>query len=263
MPKQLSLKKPFSVSGKGLHTGLQLTATFLPAEANTGIRFRRTDLEEKPEIKALAEFVEQTERGTVLVNNKVSVSTIEHAVSALYAAGIDNCTIEVNGPEIPILDGSAIHFVEGIEKSGVRKLNVDKDYYVVHSKVEVNDPETGASLIILPYDSFSITTLISYKSCILSNQYARLNRMEDFGKNIASSRTFVFVREVEQLLKHNLIKGGDLDNALVIYDQEVSQEELDRIADVMNIPHKIVNKLGYINNKPVLYDNEPARHKLL
>jgi UDP-3-O-[3-hydroxymyristoyl] N-acetylglucosamine deacetylase/3-hydroxyacyl-[acyl-carrier-protein] dehydratase len=263
MPKQLSLKKPFSVSGKGLHTGLQLTATFLPAEANTGIRFRRIDLEGKPEIRALAEFVEHTERGTVLVYNKVSISTVEHAVSALYAAGIDNCIIEVNGPEIPILDGSAIHFVEGIEKSGVEKLEAEKDFYIVHSKVEVSDPETGASLIILPYDSFSITTLISYDSCILSNQYARLNRMEDFGKHIAASRTFVFVREVEQLLKHNLIKGGDLDNALVIYDQEVSQEELDRIADVMNIPHKIVNKLGYINNKPVLYDNEPARHKLL
>lgn len=263
MPNQLTLKKPFSVSGKGLHTGLNLTATFCPAEVGYGIRFKRIDLEEQPELRALAEYVEQTERGTVLVHNDIKVSTIEHAMAAIYAAGIDNCRIEVDGPEIPILDGSAIAFVKGIESVGLEEQNAEKDYYIVHSKIEVKDPETGSSLIILPYDGFSITTLISFNSCILSNQYARLNRMDDFGANIASARTFVFVREIEQLLKHNLIKGGDLDNALVIYDQLLPQEELDHLADIMHISHKIVNQLGYINNKPILYDNEPARHKLL
>lgn len=263
MSKQLTLKKPFSVSGKGLHTGLQLTASFHPAEVGYGIRFKRVDLDGQPELRALADNVEQTERGTVLVINGVSVSTIEHAVAALYAEEIDNCLIEINGPEVPILDGSAIEFIQGIHSVGKTEQDAEKDYYIVHRKVEVSDPETGASLIILPYDGFSITSLISFNSPILSNQYARLSQLSDFSKEIAACRTFVFVREVEPLLKHNLIKGGDLDNALVIYDKEIPQEELDKIADVMHVPHKEVSHLGYINNKPLLFDNEPARHKLL
>ena len=263
MANQLTLKKDFSVSGKGLHTGLHITARFCPAEPNTGYQFIRTDLDEKPMIEALAENVQHTERGTVLSKNGVHVSTVEHALAALYAAEIDNCLIEVDGPEMPILDGSAIEIVNAINEAGVKEQVYDKQYYVVRNRIEVNDPETGASLIILPYDGFSITTLISYNSTILSNQFARLNELSDFGKEIANSRTFVFVREVEQLLQHNLIKGGDLDNALVIYDQEIPQEKLDSIADAMNIPHKLVNKLGYINNKPIFYDNEPARHKLM
>jgi UDP-3-O-[3-hydroxymyristoyl] N-acetylglucosamine deacetylase / 3-hydroxyacyl-[acyl-carrier-protein] dehydratase len=263
MANQLTLQKDFSVSGKGLHTGLQITARFCPAEPNTGYQFIRIDLEDKPVIEALAENVQQTERGTVLSKNGVNISTIEHAMAALYAAEIDNCRIEINGPEIPILDGSALSFVEGICKVGKVEQPYDKQYYVVRNRLEVSDPETGASLIILPYDGFSITTLISFNSCILNNQFARLNELADFQKNIADSRTFVFVREVEQLLQHNLIKGGDLDNALVIYDQELSQETLDTLADHMHIPHKLVNKLGYINNKPLKYDNEPARHKLM
>ncbi|HEY5499764.1 MAG TPA: bifunctional UDP-3-O-[3-hydroxymyristoyl] N-acetylglucosamine deacetylase/3-hydroxyacyl-ACP dehydratase [Bacteroidales bacterium] len=263
MANQLTLKKDFSVSGKGLHTGLYITARFCPAEPNTGYRFVRTDLEDKPVIEAYADNVQHTERGTVLSKNGVHISTIEHALAALYAAEIDNCLIEINGPEMPILDGSAIEFVKAIEEAGLEQQVYDKQYYVVRNRIEVSDPETGASLIILPYDGFSITTLVSYDSTILSNQFARLNELSDFGKEIAGSRTFVFVREVELLLKHNLIKGGDLDNALVIYDQEIPQEKLDSIADAMNIPHKLVNKLGYINNKPILYDNEPARHKLM
>ncbi|MDD4922567.1 MAG: bifunctional UDP-3-O-[3-hydroxymyristoyl] N-acetylglucosamine deacetylase/3-hydroxyacyl-ACP dehydratase [Bacteroidales bacterium] len=263
MANQLTLKKDFSVSGKGLHTGLYITARFCPAEPNTGYRFIRTDLDEKPLIEALAENVHYTERGTVLSKDGVQISTIEHALAALYTAEIDNCLIEIDGPEMPILDGSAIEFVKGIHEAGRVEQVYDKQYYVVRNRIEVNDPETGASLIILPYDGFSITTLISYNSTILSNQFARLNQLSDFEKEIADSRTFVFVREVELLLKHNLIKGGDLDNALVIYDQEIPQEKLDSIADAMNIPHKLVNKLGYINNKPILYDNEPARHKLM
>jgi len=263
MAKQLTLKKEFTVSGKGLHTGLKITARFCPAESNTGYRFVRTDLEEKPIVEALAENVKHTERGTVLNKNGVTISTIEHALAALYAAEIDNCLIEIDGPEMPILDGSAIEFVNCIHEAGVEEQAYNKQFYVVRNRIEVSDPETGASLIILPYDGFSITTLISFDSPILNNQFARLNELSDFGKEIANSRTFVFVREVELLLKHNLIKGGDLDNALVIYDQELPQEKLDSIADAMNIPHKLVNKLGYINNKPLFYDNEPARHKLM
>lgn len=263
MANQITLKKDFSLSGKGLHTGLRLTARFCPAPSNTGYQFIRTDLEGKPVIEALAEFVHNTERGTVLSKNGVNVSTIEHAMAALYASEIDNCIIELDGPEMPILDGSAIQIVNAIHEAGTEIQNYDKQYYVVRNRIEVNDPETGASLIILPYDGFSITTLVSYNSCILNNQFARLNALSDFEKEIAPSRTFVFLREVELLLKHNLIKGGDLDIALVIYDQELSQEKLDTLADAMNIPHKLVNKLGYINNRPLKYDNEPARHKLM
>ncbi|MCK9310654.1 MAG: bifunctional UDP-3-O-[3-hydroxymyristoyl] N-acetylglucosamine deacetylase/3-hydroxyacyl-ACP dehydratase [Bacteroidales bacterium] len=263
MANQLTLKKDFSISGKGLHTGLHITARFCPAEPNTGYRFIRIDLEDRPIIEALAENVNNTERGTVLNKDGVQISTIEHAMAALYASEIDNCLIEINGPEMPILDGSAIEFIMAIKNVGIIEQEYDKQYYVVRNRIEIKNPETGASLIIMPYDGFSITTLISYDSTILSNQFARLNELADFETEIADSRTFVFVREVEVLLKHNLIKGGDLDNALVIYDQEIPQEKLDDIADAMNIPHKLVNKLGYINNKPILYDNEPARHKLM
>ena len=263
MPNQRTLKKDFSVAGKGLHTGLQITATFLPAEPNTGYRFIRTDLEGRPVIPALADHVHQTERGTVLDKGGVVVSTIEHAMAALYAAEIDNCLIEINGPEMPILDGSASAFVAGILEVGTIEQDWAKEYYIVRNRMEVTDPETGSSLIILPYDGFSITTLVSYDSCILNNQFARLNTLSDFQAEVSDSRTFVFVREIDVLLQHNLIKGGDLDNALVIYDQEMSQEKFDSLADHMNIPHKLVNKLGYINNKPLKYDNEPARHKLL
>jgi len=263
MANQLTLKNDFTISGKGLHTGLFITAHFCPAPPNTGYVFVRTDLESKPTIEALAENVHHTERGTMLDKDGVQISTIEHAMAALWAAEIDNCFIEIDGPEIPILDGSAIQYVEAIRNAGKTEQEYDKHYYVVRNRIEVNEPDTGASLIILPYDGFSMTTLISFKSCILSNQFARLNELADFEREIADSRTFVFVREVEQLLHHNLIKGGDLDNALVIYDQEMSQEKLDALADTMNIPHKLVNKLGYINNKPLKYDNEPARHKLM
>jgi UDP-3-O-[3-hydroxymyristoyl] N-acetylglucosamine deacetylase/3-hydroxyacyl-[acyl-carrier-protein] dehydratase len=263
MANQLTLKKDFTLTGKGLHTGLHLTARFCPAPPNTGYVFVRTDLEEKPIIEALAENVQHTERGTILEKEGIQVGTIEHSMAALWAAEIDNCLIEIDGPEMPILDGSAIEFVQAIQETGTEEQDYDKQYYVVRNRIEVNNPETGASLIILPYDGFSITTLVSFSSCILNNQFARLNELSDFKKEIAPARTFVFVREVEQLLQHNLIKGGDLDNALVIYDQEMSQEKLDTLADAMNIPHKLVNKLGYINNRPLLYDNEPARHKLM
>ncbi len=263
MPRQLTIKQAFSVSGKGLHTGLQLTATFKPSAVGTGIRFKRIDLDNQPEIKALAEYVEQTERGTVLVKDGITVSTIEHACAALYAAGIDNCLIEVNGPEVPILDGSAIEYVKLLKQSGIEEQAAEKEYYIVHEKIEVSNPEDGTSLIVLPYDGFSITTLIGFQSPILSNQYARLEHMEDFGTEVASCRTFVFVREVEMLLKHNLIKGGDLDNALVIYDQPTSQENLDRLSDIMGVPHKPADQLGYLNNSPLRFNNEPARHKLL
>jgi UDP-3-0-acyl N-acetylglucosamine deacetylase/beta-hydroxyacyl-[acyl carrier protein] dehydratase FabZ len=263
MQKQKTLAKSFSLQGKGLHTGLDINITFNPAEENHGYKIKRVDLEGTPVIDALAENVVATQRGTVISKNDIQISTIEHAVAALYAFEIDNCLIEVNAPEFPILDGSARFFVKGIQEAGIAEQNAPKDFYIVKQKIEVKDEETGSSLIILPDDKFSINTLISFDSPVLSNQYATLNDLSDFAEQVAASRTFVFVREVEMLLNNNLIKGGDLDNAIVIYDKKIPQESLNKLADEMGVQRKDVQELGYINNKPLVYDNEPARHKLI
>lgn len=261
--KQRTIKSSFSVSGKGLHTGLSINATFNPAPSGHGYKVKRVDLPDAPVIDAVAENVIETQRGTVIAKGDVRVSTIEHALAALYAAGIDNCLIEVDAPELPILDGSAIEYAEKIEEVGFEEQAEEKDYYIVKQKMEVVDENTGASLIALPDDDFSIETMIEFKSPVLPNQFAMLNNLEKFKDEIAASRTFVFVREVEPLVNNNLIKGGDLDNAIVIYDSPMTQETLDKLADLMGVPHKNVSELGYINNKPLVYDNEPARHKLL
>lgn len=263
MQKQKTLAASFSLKGKGLHTGLDIEITFDLVSMVLGCGIKRVDMEGQPTIDALAENVVNTQRGTVLSKNGVQVSTIEHAMAALYAYEIDNCLIEVNAPEFPILDGSSRFFSEEIQKTGVVEQNAPKDYYIVKHKIEVKDEETGSSLIILPDDKFSVNVLISFDSPVLSNQFATLNDLSEFPTELAASRTFVFVREVEMLLNNNLIKGGDLDNAIVIYDQKIPQESLDKLADMLNIPHKNVQELGYINNKPLVFDNEPARHKLI
>ncbi len=263
MLKQKTLKGSFSLCGKGLHTGLNLTVTFNPAPDNHGYKIQRIDVEGQPVIDAVAENVTETTRGTVLSKNGVKVSTVEHGLAALYAAGIDNCLIQVNGPEFPILDGSAKAYVENIERVGVEEQNAVKDYYIIKSKIEYKDEATGSSIMVLPDDSFSVNVLISYDSQILSNQFATLNDMSNFPQEIASSRTFVFVREIEPLLAAGLIKGGDLDNAIVIYERQMPQNQFDQLADVMKVEHRDATKLGYLNNKPLVWPNEPARHKLL
>lgn len=264
--KQRTIKSEFTLSGKGLHTGLHIEATLKPAEANTGYVFKRIDLEGEPIIEAVAENVVDTQRGTVIgsrVDKGVRVSTIEHSLAALYGAGIDNCLIEVNAPEMPILDGSAIQWAEKIDEVGFVEQEADKEFYVVKQRIKVYDPKSGSSLIVLPDEDFSIDTMIEFDSPVLSNQFASLDNIVKFKDEIAASRTFVFVREVMPLLELNLIKGGDLDNAIVIYDQQMPQEELDKVADVMGVPHKPADKLGYLNHKPLVFTNEPARHKLL
>lgn len=264
--KQKTLKSEFSVSGKGLHTGVHVTATFKPAEVNTGYRIKRIDLEGEPIIEALAENVTETTRGTVVsskTDKNVKVSTIEHALAALYTAGIDNCLIEVDAAELPILDGSAIIYCNKIEEVGIQEQEEEKEYYVVKKRIKVFDPETGSSLIVLPDDELSMDVMIEFNSPVLSNQFASLEHVSAFKSEIAASRTFVFVREILPLLQMNLIKGGDLDNAIVIHDKEMPKEDLDRLADLMNVPRKQVSELGYLNNKPLVYKNEPARHKLL
>lgn len=261
--KQITLKAPFSVSGKGLHTGAQISATFNPAPEGTGYKFRRTDLDGAPEVEAVGENVVTTERGTTVKKGEAVVSTIEHSLAALYAAGIDNCLIEIDGPEMPILDGSSREYVEKIAASGLEEQNADKEYYIVRQRMELKDEATGASIVVLPDDHFSVDVMVDFDSPVLSNQYASLEHIEDFGAEISASRTFVFVREVEPLLTAGLIKGGDLDNAIVVYDKEMAQSELDRLADLMSVPRKHVSEFGYINNRPLAHANEPARHKLL
>ena len=263
MHKQKTLASEFSLQGKGLHTGLDIHITFKPAPENHGYKIKRTDLEGQPVLDALAENVIHTQRGTVIGKNNVQVSTIEHAMAALYAWEVDNCLIEVDAPEFPILDGSALPFSEGIKNVGLTEQNAPRDYYVVRRKIEVKDEATGASLVILPDDKFSVNVLINFDSPVLSNQYASLTDLNCFADELAASRTFVFVREINMLFQNGLIKGGDLDNAIVIYDQKMPQEELDRMADELGLPRKDVQELGYINNKPLTSENEPARHKLI
>ena len=263
MMKQTTLKGSFSLCGKGLHTGLSLTVTFNPALENHGYKIQRIDLEGMPVIDAIAENVIDTQRGTVLGKGEVRVSTIEHGMAALYALGIDNCLIQVNGPEFPILDGSAIKYVEKIKEIGIDEQNAPKDYYIIRKKIEVNDEATGSSIVILPDEQFSLTAMCSFNSKFINSQFATLDDVGNFATEIAPARTFVFVRDIEPLLKANLIKGGDLDNAIVIYEKQTSQEQLDQLADMIKVEHRDANNLGYIQHKPLVWENECTRHKLL
>ena len=261
--KQTTLKGSFSLCGKGLHTGLSLTVTFNPAPENHGYKIQRIDLEGMPVIDAIAENVIDTQRGTVLGKGDVRVSTVEHGMAALYALGIDNCLIQVNGPEFPILDGSAIKYVDKIREVGIDEQNAPKDYYIIRKKIEVKDETTGSSIVILPDEEFSLTAMCSFNSKFINSQFASLDNVSDFTAEIAPARTFVFVRDIEPLLKANLIKGGDLDNAIVIYEKQISQEQLDQLADMIKVEHRDANNLGYIQHKPLVWENECTRHKLL
>lgn len=261
--KQLTLTDSFKVNGKGLHTGLMIEAEFCPAPINYGYKIQRIDLPEQPIIDAVAENVVESNRGTVLSSGDITVSTVEHALAALYAYGVDNCLIKVNAPEIPILDGSSKVYVEEIEKVGLEEQDADKEFYIVKNKIEIVDEESGSKIMVLPDDEFSVEVKVNFNSPVLHNQYASMEHVSDFKEQIAPSRTFVFVREVEPLLNANLIKGGDLDNAIVIYDSPLTQEQLDHIADLMGVAHKKVSKYGYINDFKLMASNEPARHKLL
>ena len=263
MAKQQTLKGSFALCGKGLHTGLSLTVTFNPAPENSGYKIQRIDLDGQPVIEAIAENVVDTQRGTVLGKGDVRVSTIEHGMSALYAMGIDNCLIQVNGPEFPILDGSAAMYVEKIKEIGIEEQNAPKDYYIIRHKIEVKDEESGSCITILPDEEFSLTTMCSFESKFINSQFATLDNMDDYASEIAQARTFVFVRDIEPLLKANLIKGGDMDNAIVIYERQTTQERLDQLADFLKVPRLDATKLGYIQHKPLVWENECTRHKLL
>ncbi|HOO99212.1 MAG TPA: bifunctional UDP-3-O-[3-hydroxymyristoyl] N-acetylglucosamine deacetylase/3-hydroxyacyl-ACP dehydratase [Bacteroidales bacterium] len=261
--KQRTLAKEVTLSGKGLHTGLNVNITFKPAPANHGYKFCRTDLPGKPVIDALAEHVTDTSRGTTLVQNNASVSTIEHALATLHGMQIDNALIELDAPEAPIMGGASRAFVDAVKSAGIKELKEERNYFVVKQKLVYSDEEHGVDLIVYPDDHFSINVLIDYNSRILGNQYAILDTVTEFEEEIADSRTFVFFHELEPLNKMGLIKGGDLDNAVVILEREVEQAEIDRIAKLFNRPGISKHTAGILNNTELRYPNEPARHKLL
>jgi UDP-3-O-[3-hydroxymyristoyl] N-acetylglucosamine deacetylase/3-hydroxyacyl-[acyl-carrier-protein] dehydratase len=261
--KQRTLARDVVLNGKGLHTGINVKITFKPAPANHGYKFSRVDLPGKPLIDALAEHVTDTSRGTTLAQNNASVATIEHTLAALYGLRIDNALIELDGPEAPIMGGASWKFVEAIKEAGIADQKEDRNYFVVKQKIAFSDEEHGVDLIVYPDDHLSIHVLIDYNSRILGNQYAILDSIDDFEDEISRSRTFVFFHELEPLFKMGLIKGGDLDNAVVILEKEVEQEEIDRIARLFNRPGINKHTAGILNNTELRFPNEPARHKLL
>ncbi len=258
----MTLKDCFTLRSKGLHTGKVITARFCPAPENYGYRIVRVDLEGQPVIECKSENVVETTRGTVVAAGDVKVSTIEHAMAALYASGVDNCRIELDGPEMPILDGSAELFIEQIQKVGLVDQDAEKKYFTVEKELVI-DGERGEHIVVSPCDHLSFDITIAFQSKMLENQSASLDDISDFKTEIASARTFVFVRDIQPLFELGYIKGGDLDNAIVIYENELPQDKLDSIADEMGVPHMDATKLGYLNRKPLTWPNEMARHKLL
>ncbi len=261
--KQRTLAKEISVTGKGLHTGINVTLTYKPAPANHGYKFCRTDLPGKPVIDALAEHVTETARGTTLVQNNASVATVEHVLAALYGLQVDNALIELDGPEAPIMGGSSWKFVEAIRQAGIVELKEDRNYFVIKQKITYSEEDHGVDLIVYPDDHLSINVLIDYNSKILGNQYSILDSIKNFEEEISRCRTFVFFHELEPLFNAGKIKGGDLDSAIVILEKEVEQEEIDRIARLFNRPGINRHNAGVLNNTELQYPNEPARHKLL
>ena len=261
--KQHTLQRPVSVKGRGLHTGAEAELTLCPAPSNHGYKFKRLDLDGQPVISAIADNVTDASRGTTIEENGVKVSTIEHVLAALWGMGVDNALIEVNGPEMPIMDGSASAFVAMIKEAGIVELDAVRKYFEVKERIVYADKARGVEIAIYPDDHFSIDVMIDYKSRTLGHQYAMMSSMEDFETEIAPCRTFVFLHELEQLLKHDLIKGGAMDNAIVIVDKPVVQDELDHLAELFKMPKIQVKPEGILNNLELHFSNEPARHKLL
>jgi UDP-3-O-[3-hydroxymyristoyl] N-acetylglucosamine deacetylase/3-hydroxyacyl-[acyl-carrier-protein] dehydratase len=261
--KQRTIERSVSLQGVGLHTGQKVTLTFHPAPENHGYKFQRTDLEGEPIINADVSRVSSTQRGTVIKSGTAQVSTIEHVLSALNGLQIDNVLITLNGPEVPIMDGSSLPFVELIQQSGIQEQQEDREYFEVEEPIAYRDEKTGTELIALPADHFGITTMIDFNSQVLGQQYATLNSLDEYAEEVAPSRTFVFLHELEHLFDQNLIKGGDMDNAIVIADRPMDQSELDTLAGKLGKPSVTVDSEGILNTVDLHFRNEPARHKLL
>lgn len=260
---QNTIKKAVTLSGVGLHTGEEVNLTFRPAPINHGKKFIRIDLDGRPEIEALVENVVDTARGTSIAVNGARVQTVEHVLAAVAGMGIDNIIIEVDKPETPIMDGSARFFVEALEEAGVQEQPAMREYYELRTPVFYEDPENKIEMVALPFPRFKVTSMINFETKVLGTQFAIMERIEDFRKEIARCRTFVFLHELEYLLSNQLIRGGDLNNAIVFVNRPVGQEELDRLAKMFNKPSVSVLNEGILNNLELHFENEPARHKLL
>ena len=260
---QKTIRDSVSVSGVGIHTGVTTNMTLTPAKANTGIRFIRTDLVNKPIIKADVDNVFSTERSTGLKNGEAKINTVEHILAAVVGAQIDNLIIKVDNIEVPILDGSSREFTQLITQTGTTELNVERDFFEIKRKITFKDPENGTILTAMPSDEYAIEVNIDYNSSILGIQKAVLSSIKEFSSEIASSRTFCFLHELEFLLASNLIKGGDVNNAIVIVEEEITEEKLNKLATTFNKSDIKVGKGGILNNLELRHKNEPARHKLL
>ena len=260
---QKTIRNSVSVSGVGIHTGVATNMTLKPAEANTGIRFIRTDLSDKTIIKADVDNVFSTERSTGLKNKKAEINTVEHILAAVVGFEIDNLIIEVDNIEIPILDGSSKKFTELIEQTGTTELNVKRDFFEIKRNITFTDKESGTILTATPSDEYAVEVKIDYNSEILGIQHAVINSIKEFNSEITSSRTFCFLHELEVLLANNLIKGGDVNNAIVIVEEEITEEKLNKLATAFNKSDIKVGEGGVLNNLKLRHENEPARHKLL
>jgi len=261
--KQHTLSQSISISGTGLHTGILVDMTLRPANPGFGIQFQRVDLPNQPLIKADCDLVTDTSRGTTLQVGDAKVSTVEHILAALVGSGVDNLLIELNGPEIPIMDGSSALFIEAIEKVGVLEQDAAKAWYSIDENIFHYDEDKRVEMVALPALDYQITTLIDFNSPVLGTQHAALKTIKDFKSEIAPCRTFCFLHELETLLDHDLIKGGDINNAIVVVDKPVTKEEMARLAKVFKRDKIEVKSEGYLNNLELRFPNEPARHKLL
>lgn len=261
--KQRTIKGEIAISGVGLHTGVNVTMTFCPAPENHGFKFQRIDLPGQPIIEADCDNVTDTARGTTISQNGASVSTIEHVMAALVGTNLDNVLVKLDGLETPIMDGSSIKFVEALESIGFVIQNADREYFSIPHNVTYTEEERKVEIVAMPLDDYRFTCMIDYNSPVLGSQHAGISSIGEFKKEIASCRTFCFLHELEYQLKHNLIKGGDLNNAIVIVDKEVSKAELSHLAKLFNRDEIDVAPQGILNNMDLRYQNEPARHKLL
>ena len=261
--KQHTLGSITSISGTGLHTGIKVDMTLKPANPGFGFQFQRVDLPGQPVIKADCDLVTDTSRGTTLEDNGAKVSTVEHILAALVGMGIDNCLIEVNGPEIPIIDGSSMPFVEIIEEAGVTEQDAAKVWYSIDTNITHYDEKKRVEMVVMPAMEYKVTTLIDFNSPVLGTQHAGLKTMREFKSEIAPCRTFCFLHELEMLLEHNLVKGGDINNAIVVVDKPVTPEEMARLAKAFKRDKIEIKSEGYLNNLELRFPNEPARHKLL
>ncbi len=263
MEKQKTINKPVTVSGTGLHTGQDVTLTYKPAPVNFGYKFKRIDIENSPLVPADADYVSDTSRGTSLEYKGVRVGTVEHVLAAVFGLGIDNILIELDGGESPIMDGSSKLFVDALLSAGIVEQDAEKEYIDITNNITYVDAEKKVEMVIIPSREFKISVLIDYELKVLNTQFASLYKLDDFQTEIAPCRTFVFLHELEYLLNNNLIKGGDVNNAIVFVNRVISKEELERLAGLFNKPSVEVLAEGILNNVELFFKNEPARHKLL